>query len=68
VDAILISRNLLTMTSQHLKARAPESTHFYSAANMSVSNKPLLSGVHTINSFEMGRLHHKNAIVTGAAG
>jgi hypothetical protein len=25
-------------------------------------------GVATINSFQMGRLHHKNAIVTGAAG
>jgi len=24
--------------------------------------------VHTINSFAMGRLHGKNAIVTGAAG
>lgn len=35
-------------------------------ANSSRSNS---SGkVHTINSFGMGRLHHKNAIVTGAAG
>jgi hypothetical protein len=24
--------------------------------------------IHTINSFQMGRLHGKNAIVTGAAG
>ena len=24
--------------------------------------------IHTINSFGMGRLHGKNAIVTGAAG
>ena len=32
------------------------------------SSRSSSSKGHTINSFGMGRLHHKNAIVTGAAG